>query len=200
MSAKAIIMSVLQAAWAIFGIIFLINNIFLSEELIFSEYLDYELGFITYVVKGGIWGSLSWFFAIWGVIFAFAIPQTVFDNSECAMVTLSIGVFVYTIIIVLVSIFTPLKFFQILHLIVIGFIAFAPAMYCCMPSLDFSNIFIVLIVSFSFLLMFALFTFPIAFLFRSIMAGIIADIIIIGMMLSGAEAIRENITVLIFKD
>ena len=72
-----------QVVWTILGIIFLLYKLVFSKELVYSEYLNYKLGYLMYVFVGGVLPTLLWIFAMWGITFAFfTIPKIVFNAYD----------------------------------------------------------------------------------------------------------------------
>ena len=117
-----------QVVWTILGIIFLLYKLVFSKELVYSEYLNYKLGYLMYVFVGGVLPTLLWLFAMWGITFAFfTIPTIVFDAYHGWVRGFEIIIHcIYSAICVMITLFTSLKWYHGLHLIVIGVIAFLP--------------------------------------------------------------------------
>ena len=117
-----------QVVWTILGIIFLLYKLVFSKELVYSEYLNYKLGYLMYVFVGGVLPTLLWLFAMWGITFAFfTIPTIVFNAYDDWVLEFGIIIHcIYSVICVMITLFTSLKWYHGLFLIIIGVIAFLP--------------------------------------------------------------------------
>ena len=206
MKSRAIAMSIIQVVWVILSIIFLVNHINFSEPFVYSEYLNGELGYVTYVFKGGVLTTVLWAFAIWGIAFIFAAPKLIFDASGISAIILGVAISIYVIVCLFILFSKPMEWYlillAILFLLVVGLLFFGPVGYYVFFNLNLESLGLELIILFSVVAMLAWFIFSIAFLFHNIIAGIIAAIILVATIVWGLmsyEPARETLIVFIFR-